>query len=110
MSEIPVRLVLYISGIISDSEGHTHMMLLFRLQMLWFEVALATVISCLEVSLLLIFTGYSVSKTVLLQLLSISESTQISLLLETLFIHCVSSTLYFQDSLIGVQVPTKWLS
>ena len=36
------------------------MNLLLWLQMLWLEVVLTTVISCLEVSLLLIFAGSSV--------------------------------------------------
>ena len=80
MSGIPARLVLSISGILSDSEGISNILLFFWLQTPWLEVVLTTVIPCLEVSLLLIFTGSSVFKTVLLELWPIPSSTHISLL------------------------------
>ena len=51
-NHISLSLVLFISGILSDSGGISHMMMLFQLQMLWLEVVLATVIPCLKVSLL----------------------------------------------------------
>ena len=63
MSGIPVRLVLFITGNCSNSEGILHVKLLFWLQKAWFEVVLTTVIPCLEVSLLLIFTGSNVFTT-----------------------------------------------
>ena len=68
MSRISVRLALFISGILSDSEGISHVMMLFWQQTLWLEVVLTTVIPCLEVSLLLIFTGSSVLEAVLPEL------------------------------------------
>ena len=78
MSGISVRLVFFISGILSGSEGISHVKLLFGLQMPWLEVVLITVVPCLEVSLLLIFAGSSVVKTVLLELWLIPPSTHIA--------------------------------
>ena len=80
MSGILVRLVLFIPGILSDSEGTPCIKLLFWLQMLWLEVVFTTVIPCLEVSLFLIFAGSSVFKTVFLEWLLIPPNTYISLL------------------------------
>ena len=81
----------FILGILSDSEGISHVKLLFWLQTLWLEVVLTTVIPCLEVYLLLTFTGFNVCKDVLLQLLLIPPSIDMSCLLERLFIGCLSS-------------------
>ena len=53
-------------------------MKLFWLQMPWLEVILITVIHFLEVSLLLIFTGFSAFKTALVELWLIPPSTHIS--------------------------------
>ena len=61
------------------------------------------VIPCLEVSLLLTFTGSSVSRTVLLELLLTTCEKDSSMV-------AYQGSLCFQDGLIGVQVPTKWLS
>ena len=80
MSGIFVRLVLFISGILSDSKGISCVKLLFWLQTPSLEVFLITVIPCFEVSLFLIFTGSSVFKTMLLELRLIPPSTHISLL------------------------------
>ena len=103
--------VLFISGILSDLEGISHMMLLFWpfLQTPWLEVVMTTVITCLESSLLLIFAGSNVSRIVLLELLPIPPSTHIPLLLERLFIVVYQAPFCFQDDPIGVQVPKKWL-
>ena len=66
------------------------MKLLFSLQTSWLEVDLTTVIPCLEVSLLLTFTGSNVFRTALLELWLIPPSTYISLLYERVFIGCLS--------------------
>ena len=58
---IPVRHVLFISEILSDSEGVSCLMLLFWLQTFRLQVVLTTVIPCLEVPLFSIYTGSNVS-------------------------------------------------
>ena len=78
MSAIQVGLVLFKSGILRVSVGISHMMLFFWLQMLWLEVILTIVIPCLDMSLLFIFAGSSVSRRTLLEILPIPPSNHIT--------------------------------
>ena len=79
----------FISGSISFT------IMLFWLLTFWLKVVLTTAIPCLEVSLILIFAGFSVLRTVLLELLPISPNTHILPLLESLFIGCLLNIVLF---------------
>ena len=103
MSGISVRLVLFISGILSYSGGISHVMLLFWIKL---EVISTMVIPCLGISLLLIYESSSISRTVLLELLPIPPRTRISLISERLFLGCLSSiTLFYTPMLLQSGCP-----
>ena len=102
MLGISVRLVLFISWILNDSEGILRAKLLFRLQIPWLEVILTTVI------LLLVFAGSKCVQNSLARIVAntnkCSHITPVKKSLNSLVAY--QASLCFQDGPIGVQVYT----
>ena len=110
MPGIPVRLVLSISRILSESDGIPHVMLLVWLQTHWLEVILTTVIPVKKSLLYLIFTAFSfVQKTHDRIAANSTNYSHVSPVRKTHHWFTVKHFICFQDSPTGVQIHTNWL-